>query len=217
MISFNRFFLDQHINGVSQLNFITSARRGFRQQRPDIGAEDITPHHRQVGRRNVSFWLLNHAHHRYAFARLQGFAFAVNHAISGYVFDRFNHNLAGASLIEARDHLSEVIAAQIGFIFIQNNVWQNNRDRLITHYRMGAKYRVPQTFRQALTNLHNGYVRRANRLHFFQQLAFYAFFQHRFQLKTGIEMVFDRVFGRVRYQNNFSNSCSDTFINNVLN
>lgn len=29
MISFNRFFLDQHINGVSQLNFITSARRGF--------------------------------------------------------------------------------------------------------------------------------------------------------------------------------------------
>ena len=27
MISFNRFFLDQHINGVSQLNFITSARR----------------------------------------------------------------------------------------------------------------------------------------------------------------------------------------------
>jgi hypothetical protein len=29
MISFNRLFLDQHINRVSQLNFITGARRVF--------------------------------------------------------------------------------------------------------------------------------------------------------------------------------------------
>ncbi|SAD14780.1 Uncharacterised protein [Enterobacter cloacae] len=53
---------------------------------------------------------------------------------------------------------------------------------------------MPQALRQALTNLHNGNVWRTNRLHFLQQLALNAFFQHCFEFETGIEMVFDRVF-----------------------
>jgi hypothetical protein len=38
---------------------------------------------------------LNNANHRHAFARLQAFAFAVNNTISGDVFNRLNHDLAG--------------------------------------------------------------------------------------------------------------------------
>ena len=66
--------------------------------------------------------------------------------------------------------------------------------RFITHYRVSTQYRVSQAFRQTLTNLHNSHVRWTNRLHFIKQLTFYTFFQHCFQFKTGIKVVFNRVF-----------------------
>ncbi|SAJ30641.1 Uncharacterised protein [Enterobacter cloacae] len=121
-------------------------------------------------------------------------AFAVNHAVSGYVVDWLNHNLAAAGFVEAFNHFRQVFLGKIGLVLIKNHVRQNNRDRLITHYRVCTQYCVPQAFSQALTNLHNGNMWRANRLHFLQQLALNAFFQHCFEFETGIEMVFDRVF-----------------------
>lgn len=194
MISFNCFFFDQYINGVSQLNFIISVWRGFCQQWLDISVEDIMFYYCQVGWCNVSFWFFNYVYYWYVFVWFQGFVFVVNYVISGYVFDRFNYNLVGVSFIEVRDYFSEVIVVQIGFIFIQNNVWQNNCDWFIFYYWMGVQYCVIQIFCQVLMNLYNSYVWWVNRLYFFQQLVFYMFFQYCFQFKIGIEMVFDRVF-----------------------
>lgn len=57
------------IDCICQLNFITRSRRGFSQQRPDIGTKDITTHNGQIRRRYISFWFFNHANHRYAFTR----------------------------------------------------------------------------------------------------------------------------------------------------
>ncbi|CPR41250.1 Uncharacterised protein [Salmonella enterica subsp. enterica serovar Bovismorbificans] len=82
---------------------------------------------------------------------------------------------------------------------------------------MRAQYGMAQAFCQPLTYLHNSDMRRANRLNLLQKLTLNAFFQHRFQLKTGIKVVFNRVFRRVRNQHDFSNASSDTFVHDVLN
>lgn len=75
---------------------------------------------------------------------------------------------------------------------------------------------MPQAFGIALTNLHHGNAFRADRLHFIQQLALDAFFQHRFEFETGIKMVFDRVLGGVGDQHNLVNPRRNALIDDVL-
>lgn len=41
--------LHQHGDGVRQLDLVTGTGRCLLQQRPDIGGEDVTTHHRQIG------------------------------------------------------------------------------------------------------------------------------------------------------------------------
>ncbi len=76
---------------------------------------------------------------------------------------------------------------------------------------------MAQAQRLRLTHVHDGHARRANGLHFRQQLALHALFQQGFQLVGCVEVVFHRVLRGVRHQNNLFDPGGDDFVNDVLN
>ena len=57
MIGFYRFFFDQHIDGIGQLNLIPGSRRRFCQKRPNIRAQHVATDNRQIRWRHVRFRL----------------------------------------------------------------------------------------------------------------------------------------------------------------
>lgn len=48
MVGLNGLFLDQHIDGIRQLDLITRSRRRFSQQRPDFSTQDIATYNSKV-------------------------------------------------------------------------------------------------------------------------------------------------------------------------
>jgi hypothetical protein len=76
---------------------------------------------------------------------------------------------------------------------------------------------VSQTQRLRLTHVHDGHARRTNRLHFRQQLTLNALLKQRFEFVRGVEVVFYRILGRVRNQDDFFDPCSNNLVDNVLN
>ncbi|MNT32232.1 hypothetical protein D3C71_1524070 [compost metagenome] len=128
----------------------------------------------------------------------------------------FNHDLADAGLLKPLQHFVQVVFFKIEAVLIKDYVRQNHGHRLVTHQRIGTHNGVPKPFGNALTYLHHGHALRTDGLHFVQQLALNALFQHRFQLKAGIEMVFDRILGGMGNQHNLVNPRGNTFINHVL-
>lgn len=101
MVGFNSLFFDQHVNRVSQLNFVTRAWRGFAARNTDVRSTRSGQQSPGLtGRHRLSVFLHN-AHHWHALTRCQRYAFTVNHTVCGHIRDRFNHNLAISGFIKS--------------------------------------------------------------------------------------------------------------------
>lgn len=209
----------QFSNGVGQLDTSPCARLGTLQFGPDIRRQHVAPHRHQVrvqGLRFVRFFnkLDDTCHLPFGHHRL----FGLDHGVFGEIARHaFRQYLATAGLVKAGDHRGEVIAQRVRSAAVENDIRQHHHKRVIPDDRAGAEDGVAQAQRLRLTHVHDGHARRANGLHFRQQLALHALFQQGFQLVGGVEVVFHRVLRGVRHQNNLFDPGGDDFVNDVLN
>ncbi|MNL37875.1 hypothetical protein D3C87_1600480 [compost metagenome] len=76
---------------------------------------------------------------------------------------------------------------------------------------------MSQAQRLCLANVHDGHSRRADGLHFGQELTLNTLLKQRFEFVRGVEVVLYRILGRVSHQNDFFDPCSNNLVNDVLN
>lgn len=211
--------LRQFGNGVGQLDTAPCARLGTLQFGPDIRRQHVAPHRHQVGVQGLRFVRffnkLNDTRH---LAFSHHWLFGLDDGVFGEIARHaFRQHLAAAGLVKAGDHSGEVIAQRVSGAAVKDDIRQDHHKRVVADYRAGAEDGVAQAQRLRLTHVHDGHARRANGLHFRQQLALHALFQQGFQLVGGVEVVFHRVLRGVRHQNNLFDPGGDDFVNDVLN
>lgn len=215
----NGLLFRQFGDGVGKLNTVPGAGLGTLKLAPDIRRKHVAAYRHKIGIQGLRpIGLLDEVGNAADFTLNVQAIFGFDDGVFAEVPLKMpGKHLAAAGLVKTGDHRGQVVAQRVGAGVIDNDIRQNHHEGAIANNGARAENRVAQPQRLRLAYVHDGNARRADGLHFSQELALHALLKERFEFIGGVEMVFNRVFRRVSNQNDFFDTGGNDFIDNVLN